>query len=121
MKKKKDLNKLTIEELEKEVEIAKKKINIVKKDSKHPYIIGGDYLIRTVTMIYTGRLVNVYDKELVITQASWIPETERWSQSVANGKFKEVEPYPQEKEIIIGRGAILDMTQIDFKLPNKQK
>ena len=120
---KKDLNKLSFQDLKKQVEeLEKKKQTIGKttlKDS--PYVLGENYLIRTVTMIYTGKLERVYDKELVLTQASWIAETERWADTCEKGTFKEVEPYPKDVEVIIGRGAILDMFKVNWKLPDKQK
>ena len=123
VKMKKDLNKLSFEELKSEIESlekAKSKIGKVSlKDSS--YVIGENYLIRTVTMIYTGKLVKVYDKELVVIDASWIPETERWSDCVKDGKFKEVEPYPDGHEVILNREAILDVTKVDWKLPRRQK
>lgn len=87
----------------------------------HPYKIGSNYLIRTVTMIYTGKLEAVYDKELVISSASWIAETNRWANSVADGNFKEVEPYPDNCKVTIGRGAVLDATPVNWKLPREQK
>ena len=34
--------------------------------------IGKNYLIRTVTMIDTGRLVGITDHELVLEDAAWI-------------------------------------------------
>lgn len=86
----------------------------------HPYEIGKEYLIRTVTMIYTGRLIYVYENELVIEDAAWIAETERWADSLTTGKFDEIEPYPQGK-IIIGRGAILDVSVWNHDLPRDQK
>ena len=86
----------------------------------HPYSIGSNYLIRTVTMIYTGKLEAVYDKELVISSAAWIPETERWADCVEKGIFKEIEPYPNGK-ITIGRGAILDAVPVKWSLPRTQK
>ena len=87
----------------------------------HPYTIGSNYLIRTVTMIYTGKLEAVYEKELVISSASWIAETKRWKESVSEGNFEEVEPYPDECKVTIGRGAILDATPVKWKLPREQK
>jgi len=87
---------------------------------KHPYAVGKNYLVRTVTMIYTGKLVKVYEQELVVVDAAWIPETERWMQAVADCKFKEVEPYPAGVEVVIGRGAILDAVQIKT-LPRQQR
>ena len=88
---------------------------------KQPYVVGRSYLIRTVTMIYTGKLVSVGDKELVITRAAWIPETERWADTVAKGIFKEVEPYPDTTKVIIGRGSILDAVMVSWILPREQK
>jgi len=86
----------------------------------HPYKIGEKYLIRTVTMIYTGRLIEVHDQELVIEDAAWIAETERWADCLKDGKFKEVEPYTDGR-VVIGRGAILDASIWQHDLPRKQK
>ena len=83
-------------------------------------VIGKNYLVRTVTMIYSGKLIAVYPTELVLTKACWIAETDRWMQAVANSSFKEVEPYPPTAEVIIGRGSLLDMVQIKV-LPIDQK
>jgi len=87
----------------------------------HPFKIGKSYLIRTVTMIYTGKLEAVYDKELVISSAAWIAETKPWAESVKTGEFNEVEPYPDKCLVTIGRGAILDASPVDWKLPREQK
>ena len=120
---KKNLNEMTLGELNKVVEEANKKKDsigkTVLKDSA--FVIGENYLIRTITMIYTGKLVKVYEKELVIKDASWIPETERWADSVAKGNFKEVEPYPDNEEVILNREAILDCIKVHWKLPRIQK
>ena len=88
---------------------------------KQPFVIGKNYLVRTVTMIYTGKLVAVGEKELVLTRAAWIPETERWADTVAKGIFKEIEPYPDNAKVIIGRGAILDAVMVSWALPREQK
>ena len=85
-----------------------------------PFVVGKNYLIRTVTMIYTGRLKAVYPTELVLDAACWIAETARWMQAVANSEFKEVEPYPKDADVIISRGAIIDAVQIKV-LPSEQK
>lgn len=120
---KKDLNKMTLNELKTEIEtLEKKKESINKTPVKGThYLIGSNYMIRTITMIYTGKLIRVYDKELVLTNCAWIPETERWADSCKNGKFKEVEPYPKESEVIINREAILDSFVVSWKLPEEQK
>ena len=120
---KKDLNKMNFQELKQVIEsLEKKKTSINKVNLKDsPLVIGENYLIRTVTMIYTGKLTKVYDKELVIVYAAWIPETERWADTVEKGTFKEVEPYPDDSEVIINREAILDVTKVYWKLPREQK
>ena len=110
-----DLEKLTIGELKEITRFVN-----CERDTKHPYEIGKNYLIRTVTMIYTGRLIDVYKNELVIEDAAWIAETERWHISVEKCEFKEVEPYPDGKKVIIGRGSLLDCVQIT-KLPREVK
>ena len=81
--------------------------------------IGKKYLIRTVTMIDTGLLVAVGDKELVLEQASWIANTGRFSGALQSCNFDEVEPFP-EGRLIIGRGSIIDAIQIPT-LPRSQK
>ena len=118
---KKDLNKLTFEELEKELDKIKSKKKQVTTENKGFYQLGEPYMIRTVTMIYTGRLINSNDKELLITEACWIPDTGRWQQACEKGSFDEVEPYPKNTEIIINREAVLDLFRINFELPKMQK
>lgn len=120
---KKDLDKMTLKELKTEIEtLEKKKENISKAPVKGTaYLIGSNYMVRTVTMIYTGKLVKVFDKELVLANCAWIPETERWTDTCEKGIFKEVEPYPKDKEVIINREAILDSFVVSWDLPSKQK
>lgn len=119
----KDLNKMTLVELKKQIEILeKKKESIDKTEIKgNPYVVGSNYLIRTVTMIYTGKLIKIFEKELVFTDCAWIPETERWMDSCINGNFKEIEPYPKEAKVNINREVILDSFIVSWKLPSEQK
>ena len=79
-------------------------------DDSH-WKIGQPYLIRTVTMIDTGRLVKVTPNELVLEDAAWIASTDRFSDAVANCEFGEVEPFP-DGQVIIGRGAVIDAVMI---------
>ena len=82
--------------------------------------IGKPYLIRTVTMINTGRMVAVTPQELVLEDAAWIADTGRFSDALVSGDFNEVEPYP-EGRVIIGRGAVVDAVQLSAALPRAQK
>jgi hypothetical protein len=84
-----------------------------------PYQIGKNYLIRTVTFIYTGKLVWVGDKELILDNCAWIADAGRWMQAVKNGTFDEVEPMGDGK--CIGRGSIVDASAVAWELPTEQK
>lgn len=80
---------------------------------------GAIYLIRTVTMADTGRLVAVTANELVLEDAAWIADTGRLSDAVAKAEFGEVEPFPDGR-VIIGRGAVIDAVQIK-RAPRSRK
>jgi hypothetical protein len=82
--------------------------------------IGQTYLIRTVTMTLTGLLVHVSEHELGLTYAAWIADTGRYADAVATGSFAEVEPYPDGRTVIVGRGAVIDAVIVDFDLPREQ-
>lgn len=53
-----------------------------RRTSDGPWNVGANYLIRTVTMIDTGRLVDVGPQELVLEEAAWIADTGRDRKSV---------------------------------------
>jgi len=84
-----------------------------------PWEIGKDYLIRTVTMIDAGTLVGVTEHELILENASWIPDTGRFADAIAKAEFGEVEPFPDGR-VIVGRGGLIDAVQIK-KTPRRQK
>lgn len=84
-------------------------------------LVGKNVIIRTVTMIYTGRLVSVNQTDFVLVDCSWIPETDRFMQFVAEGKVKECEPYPDGIPVHINRGAYLDLCELKKELPRSQK
>jgi hypothetical protein len=88
-------------------------------DSNSHWEIGKIYLIRTVTMIDTGILVAVTDKELVLEEAAWVADTGRFADALVKADFNEVEPFPHGK-VIIGRGAVIDAVQIS-KVQRTQK
>jgi hypothetical protein len=86
-----------------------------QKDNPHwPWKIGQKYMIRTVTFHDCGLLVGVTDKELVLQKAAWVADSGRWWNFIT-GKSKpnEVEPFHPDRLVIIGRGAIIDATQLD--------
>lgn len=91
------------------------------EEQGHPFKVGENYFIRTVTFHYTGRLKAVYDKEIVLETAAWIAVDGRFTEAVSKGDYSEVEPYPDDREVIIGRGSIVDAVTITHPLPRVQK
>ena len=92
-----------------------------KQDSLQPFEIGTAYLIRTVTHIDIGVVKAVGDKELVLSECSWIADTGRYHDTLVKGVkgLNEVEPYVND--VIIGRGSIIDATVWPHDLPREQK
>jgi hypothetical protein len=86
----------------------------------HPYEVGKNYFLRTVTHHLTGRLVEVGPQELVLEDAAWIADDGRFSDAMATGAFDEVEPYP-EGRLIVGRASLIDAKTIPFALPRSKK
>jgi hypothetical protein len=85
----------------------------------HSFEIGKAYLIRTVTMHYTGRVVVVTDSDVMLDDAAWIADTGRFSDSLSSGELSEVEPYPGR--VAVCRGAIVDFSEWSHDLPRVQR
>ena len=85
----------------------------------HPFKVGENYLIRTVTMILVGRLEAVHDTEFVLSSASWIADTGRFYDALKTGSLDEVEPFTDD--VIVGRGSLIDATIWTNALPKEQK
>ena len=87
----------------------------------HPYSIGSNYFIRTVTHHLTGKLIEVGPQELVLMDAAWIADDGRLADSLKKGEFAEVEPFPDDTRVIVGRASIIDAQVIGGELPRSQK
>jgi len=88
-------------------------------ENDHPYKIGQAYMVVTVTRYYTGVLKWVGDKELVISNAAWIAHTDRYNKALVTGELRSVEPIPGD--VIIGRGAIVEVAEWKHSLPSDVK
>ena len=86
-----------------------------------PFEIGKNYFIRTVTHHYTGKLIEVWPMELVLIDAAWIADDGRFNEAVSKGSFSDVEPMPDGRRVIIGRGSIIDAECINCSLPRVVK
>lgn len=88
--------------------------------ASHPFQVGENYFIRTVTHHFTGKLTAVYPQELVLNDAAWIADDGRLGDTIKTGNFSEVEPYP-DGPLVIGRASIIDAIVLPVKLPRSQK
>jgi hypothetical protein len=93
---------------------------IQTSNQSHPFEIGANYFIRTVTHHLTGKLIEVYPTELVLIDAAWIADDGRLSEALKTETFAEVEPFADNKRVVIGRQSIIDAQTIS-KLPRSLK
>lgn len=89
-------------------------LNVKGHDTSSPLsrLVGKKVLVRTVTMIYAGVLKEVSGQEMVLTAAVWVPQTKRWAETVVTGEFEECEPYPEDREVFVNRGTLLDAVEL---------
>lgn len=84
-----------------------------------PFKKGDNYLIRTVTHIDVGHVVDVCGDFLVLEQASWIADTGRYHDCLKKGAFNEVEPYPTS--VYVNMSSVIDAAPWEHHLPTEQK
>jgi hypothetical protein len=84
-----------------------------------PFIVGDNYLIRTVTMALTGKVCGSIGDFLILNDAAWIPDTGRFSDALKTGKLNEVEP--ADGAVIVGLGTIIDAWVWRHPLPRDVK
>ena len=96
--------------------------NVTRSDlniPSHPYEIGKNYFIRTVTHHLTGKLIRVTDQELVLDDAAWIADDGRFHIALKDGVLNEIEPFPGQ--VIVGRGSLIDACVWLHALPREAK
>lgn len=82
-----------------------------EEQSGCPWVVGKKYFIRTVTMHLTGELTFAGEKELILKDAAWIADSGRFHKALENiENCSEVEPF--QNPVIVGRGSIVDATEI---------
>lgn len=112
-----NIEELTLKQIK---EIQALTTGVTAPSTTHP-LVGRNVIVRTVTMIYTGRLDHVTQQDYVLLDCSWIPETDRYMNFVENGAVRECEPYPSDLPVFINRGALLDVCELRKQLPRSQK
>lgn len=83
------------------------------------HLVGQSVFIRTVTMHYTGRVIDLTADTITLADAAWIADSGRFSAALSAGTLNEVEPFPGP--VSIGRGALVDITLWDHPLPREAR
>uniref|UniRef100_A0A6M3L9G7 Uncharacterized protein n=1 Tax=viral metagenome TaxID=1070528 RepID=A0A6M3L9G7_9ZZZZ len=92
----------------------------IPESETYPYVIGERYYIEQVTKYFTGRLVALTNRELILDQCAWIADTGRYTQAMATGNFNEVEPFP-DGFVFVMRDAGVLIRPWSLILPRSQK
>lgn len=115
-----NINDLTLGQIKEIQSLTGSKNSITNQDNSH-WEIGQNYFIRTVTMIQLGELKKVTDNELLLSKACWVADTGRLSESLIKGNFDEIEMFPNDADVIIGRGGLIDAVKVNITLPTETK
>ena len=117
-----DINDLTIKEARQIANLFAVERTVAQltgnRENNTPFEVGKAYLIRTVTMAWTGRVTAIYPEFLTMEDGAWIADTGRYHEAIAQGVFCEVEP---AGNVIIGIGSIVDAIEWKHALPMKAK
>ena len=112
-----NLNELTIGEL-------KQLKNLIGGEcaESHPYTIGDNWFIRTVTHHLVGEIKSVGKQEIVLRGGTvmWVADDGRFTEAISKSVFAETEVYGVN-DVIVGRGSVIDATRISEKAQVKQK
>lgn len=81
-------------------------------------LVGGNWFIRTVTFHLVGRVVARHGDLYELADASWVADSGRFMQAIANGSLSEVEPVGSA---MVNAGAIVDAFPWRHALPKDQK
>jgi len=84
-----------------------------------PFEAGKAYMIRTVTMTWTGRVRKIAGDFIILDTAAWIADTGRFHLATKIEALSEVEPVGDG--VFVGLGAIVDSRPWDTALPTAVK
>jgi hypothetical protein len=70
---------------------------------------------------YTGRVSACAEEEVELVDAAWIADDGRFATAMAEGKYNEIEPYPDNRPVVVNRACIVDWSPHVGELPRSQK
>ncbi len=111
---------MNIEKIKQSIELAKLLDGVESgSSSDYPFKVGDKVFIRTVTLYYTGEIVNILNGFLTLRNAAWIADTGRFGDFLKEGKANEVEPFIEDVHVPLG--SIIDVSAWTHKLFREQK
>lgn len=84
-----------------------------KGRSTKAFTVGTSIFIRTVTYHYTGRVVDVVDGFVVLSDCAWIADAGRFTGFIAGDDPSESEIYG-DKEVFVAISSIVDFCERDL-------
>jgi hypothetical protein len=91
---------------------------MVVKKKETPFEVEKAYFIRTVTYHTVGKVQKIVGGFLVLSDASWIADSGRFTQAIKDGKLEEIEPVGTA---IVNLDSIVDAFPWEHPLPKDQK
>ena len=88
-------------------------------NAQHPFVVGNNYLIRTVTMTLTGKVLGSIGQFLILSDSAWIADSGRFNEAIKSGKLNEVEP--TIGNVFVGLSTIIDAYAWIHPLPRDVK
>lgn len=89
----------------------------------YSYELGKPYLIRTATHTWVGKIVAFSHYMLILSEASWVMDTGRFADCLADGleaqSESEIEPAPGF--VRVNHQMVIDVCEYIHPLPTKQK
>lgn len=89
--------------------------------NKMELTIGQCYLITTVTFYWLGEVAKCTPTEVVLKNASWVPDTGRFSTALTEGTTTELEPVPDSAVVHLNQLMILAAVQWQHELPREAR
>jgi hypothetical protein len=84
---------------------------------KFPFGVGEAIFIRTVTHYHVGRVAAILPGFIVLMEASWVADTDRFSDTLSKGTLRESEKCPSW--VMVSLDAIVDVFPWRNELPTK--
>lgn len=86
--------------------------------NNHPYILGERYIVRTDERFYVGKLMQVFEGEIVLKDA-WSADNKHYEHPLSPA-ISDEELHDFMDDIVINRNKISDMTLWRLGLPVRE-